>query len=53
MHAGLLIALVAIALLVGFIVLQRRRPQDADELASAADSLWKRILKRIRRKDES
>jgi hypothetical protein len=48
----LLIALClgAALLLGGLLILQRRKPEEADKVAATADGLWKRVLAKLRRK---
>lgn len=41
--------LLLIACLIGLIVLQRRKPEEADALAATADGFWKRLLARFRK----
>jgi preprotein translocase subunit SecG len=48
----LLFFLVVIAVLIGYVVLQRREPEKADEIAAQADSVWKRLLAKVRGKKE-
>jgi hypothetical protein len=46
-YAFLFFAII-IAVLIAYIVLQRRDPDQADAIAGKADGLWKRLLKRLR-----
>ena len=45
---GILFFALVIVLLVLFIVLQRRKPERADEIAASADGVWKRWLAKLR-----
>ena len=44
----LLFFLIVIAILIGYVVLQRRDPERADEIAATADSWWQRALDKMR-----
>jgi hypothetical protein len=47
-HVGMWLLIGALAIAIGFSVLQRRDPADADKVASSADGLWKRLVQSLK-----